>query len=66
LQGLGEHHPDRLGGLADLSVAYHALGKTEDRDRVARDALEGLEQINGSEHPIAIRIRADMKRWSEE
>jgi hypothetical protein len=63
LQGRGRYHPDRLGGLVDLVTVYHALGKAEDRDRVAYEALEGFKEINGSEHPVAKGLRADMEKW---
>jgi hypothetical protein len=69
LQGRSEHHPDHLGGLVDLATAYHTLGKPEDRDRVALEALEaleGFEQINGSQHPIAKQVRTNMERWKQE
>ena len=63
LQGRGRYHPDRLGGLVDLATVYNALGKTEDRDRVAHEALEGFEKINGSRHPVASGLREDMNAW---
>lgn len=66
LQGRGRYHPDRLGALTELATAYHALGKAEERDSAASEALEGFAKINGSKHPVALRLREKAEKWKEE
>lgn len=66
LQGRGQYHPDRLGGLVELAAVEHALGKIEECNRIVDEALAGLEKISTSEHPIAKKLKEDRKRWMEE
>jgi len=53
LQGRGEFHPDRIGGLIELATAYNALGKVERCERVTEEALAALAKISTTEHPEA-------------
>jgi hypothetical protein len=66
LQGRGEYHPDRLGGLVELATVYNALGKYDECKRVAKEALEGLERISKREHPVAKKLKADLEAWENE
>ena len=66
LQGRGQYHPDRLGGLVELATVYHALGRVQECNRVVDEALAGLERISTVEHPVAKKLKEDRKRWMEE
>lgn len=67
LQGRGQYLPYRLDGLVELALAYHALGRSQECNRVVDEALAGFENITGtSEHPVAKKLREDRKRWMQE
>ena len=66
LQGRGQYHPDRLGGLVELAAIYNALDKIEECDRVVSEALHGFERISTSEHPVARKLKEDVGSWTAE
>ena len=66
LQGRGQYHPDRLGGLVELAAVYHALGRFQECNRTVDEALAGLEKISTSEHPVAKKLKEDRKIWMQE
>jgi len=65
LHGRGRYHPDRLGGLVELTTVYNALGNEEERDKIADEALDGFDKISRTEHPLARRLREDKERWNK-
>ncbi|KAJ6202096.1 tetratricopeptide repeat domain-containing protein, partial [Bipolaris maydis] len=65
LQGRGEFHPDRIGGLIELSTAYNALGKVEECERVTEEALAALAKISTTEHPEAKRLKENRDIWRQ-
>ncbi|RMZ68170.1 tetratricopeptide repeat domain-containing [Pyrenophora seminiperda CCB06] len=66
LQGRGEVHPDRIGGLIELATVYHALGKYDECERVADEALSALARISTVEHPAAKKLKANRAIWREQ
>lgn len=66
LHGRGRHHPDRIGALAELAAVYHALGKHGDCERTVDEALYALSVISTTEHPLAVKLKADRENWREE
>ncbi|KAI1510557.1 Tetratricopeptide repeat domain-containing protein [Pyrenophora tritici-repentis] len=65
LQGRGEFHPDRIGGLIELATAYNALGKVEECERVTEEALAALAKISTTEHPEAKKLRENRNIWRQ-
>ncbi|KAG9194307.1 hypothetical protein G6011_04342 [Alternaria panax] len=65
LQGRGEFHPDRVGGLIELATAYNALGKFEECERVVEEALVALAKITTTEHPTAKKLKEDRDIWRQ-
>jgi tetratricopeptide (TPR) repeat protein len=65
LQGRGEVHPDRIGGLIELATAYNALGNVEECERVTDEALAALEKISTIEHPAAKRLKENRIIWRQ-
>jgi tetratricopeptide (TPR) repeat protein len=65
LQGRGEVHPDRIGGLVELATVYNALGKFEECERVIDEALAALAKISTTEHPVATKLKENRKVWRE-
>lgn len=65
LQGRGEFHPDRIGGLIELSTAYNALGKVEECERVTEEALAALAKISTTEHPEAKKLKENRDIWRQ-
>ena len=44
---------------------YNAIGKHDECKRVANEALEGLERISRREHPVARKLKEDLKEWEK-
>lgn len=63
LQGRGEYHPDRVEGLIELANVHNALGKHDDCERVADEALDIMKKISKTEHPFATKLKADREVW---
>ncbi|KAK3714094.1 hypothetical protein LTR37_008123 [Vermiconidia calcicola] len=66
LQGRGRHHPDRIGGLVQLATVYNKLGKFDECDRVANEALDALDFMSTTKHPIATELIANQESWKRE
>jgi tetratricopeptide (TPR) repeat protein len=58
---LGEHHPETAEALALLALTQSRLGKPEAKD-LARQALEGLQQSLGPEHPTTQELKPQLLR----
>jgi len=65
LQGRGQYHPDRIGGLVELATVYNALAKFDDCDRVVEEALTALEKISTTEHPVAKKLKENSAEWKK-
>ncbi|KAL1798238.1 hypothetical protein ACET3X_002275 [Alternaria dauci] len=65
LQGRGEFHPDRVGGLIELATVYNALGKVEECEKVTDEALVALAKISTTEHPEAKRLKENRDMWRQ-
>ena len=65
LQGRGEFHPDRIGGLIELATVYNALGKVEECERVTEEALAALAKISTTEHPEAKKLKENRDMWRQ-
>ena len=63
LRGRGRYHPDRIAALIHLAAVENALGKCEECERVAEEALEAFAIISTREHPLAKKLRADREEW---
>lgn len=66
LQGRGEVHPDRIGGLIELATAYNALGNVEECERVTEEALAALTRISTTEHPEAKKLKENRIVWRQQ
>jgi len=60
LQGRGEFHPDRLGGLVELGRVYNELGEFENCRRVAHGAVYALGRISTKEHSVARNLKNNL------
>ncbi|KAF2480901.1 tetratricopeptide repeat domain-containing protein [Neohortaea acidophila] len=66
LQGRGSNHPDRIAALVELAAVYNALGKHDECERTADEALHALDTISTQEHPFATKLKADRERWRQQ
>ena len=51
---LGPDHPDTLTSIANLAITYWCQGRLNDAEPLLSQAVKGMLQVMGPEHPTTV------------
>jgi len=63
--GRGDHHPDRLGALVELTSCCFRQGKVERAIVICDEAIAGFEAISVAPHPLNIALRTAREKMRQ-
>jgi hypothetical protein len=63
---LGSNHPDTLSSMANLAATYWKQGKLDAAHSLLFPAVETMQLVTGTQHPIVLHYIKELDQLSKE